>query len=99
MAAERINIASKSTRVELKIKQIQMNTNRNFTHTDGGPLSLNNMKINCWRTYLQSHLQTSPQTPQKAYPKFSNPGTTFPPKTCIVGGVMVVPEINLLWES
>ena len=26
---------------------------------------------------LQSHLQTSPPTPQKSYPKFRNPRTTF----------------------
>ena len=29
------------------------------------------------RTCLQSHLQTSPPTPQKSYPKFRNPRTTF----------------------
>ena len=29
------------------------------------------------RTCLQSHLQTSPQTPQKSYPKFRNPRTAF----------------------
>jgi hypothetical protein len=29
------------------------------------------------RTCLQSHLQTSPPTPQKSYPKFPNPRTTF----------------------
>ena len=28
-------------------------------------------------TCLQSHLQTSPPTPQKSYPKFRNPRTTF----------------------
>ena len=28
-------------------------------------------------TCLQSHLQTSPPTPQKSYPKFWNPRTTF----------------------
>ena len=28
-------------------------------------------------TSLQSHLQTSPPTPQKSYPKFRNPRTTF----------------------
>ena len=26
---------------------------------------------------FQSHLQTSPPTPQKSYPKFQNPRTTF----------------------
>ena len=30
-----------------------------------------------WHTCLQSHLQTSPPTPQKSYPKFRNPRTTF----------------------
>ena len=29
------------------------------------------------RTCLQSQLQTSPPTPQKSYPKFRNPRTTF----------------------
>jgi hypothetical protein len=29
------------------------------------------------RTCLQSHLQTSPPTPQKSYPTFWNPRTTF----------------------
>jgi hypothetical protein len=29
------------------------------------------------RTCLQSHLQTSPPTPQKSYPKFRNPRTNF----------------------
>jgi hypothetical protein len=29
------------------------------------------------RMCLQSHLQTSPPTPQKSYPKFRNPRTTF----------------------
>ena len=32
---------------------------------------------NFWHTCLQSHLQTSPPTPQKSYPKFRNPKTTF----------------------
>ena len=45
------------------------------------------------RTCLQSNLQTSPPTPQKSYPKFRNPRTTFentplcPPKYSIVRGV------------
>ena len=30
-----------------------------------------------WHTCLQSHLQTSPPTPQKSYPKFQNPRTNF----------------------
>jgi hypothetical protein len=30
-----------------------------------------------WCTWLQSHLQTSPPTPQILYPKFRNPKTTF----------------------
>ena len=30
----------------------------------------------CWCTSLQSHLQTSPPTPQKLYPKFRHPRTT-----------------------
>ena len=30
-----------------------------------------------WCTCLQSHLQTSPPTPQKSYLKFQNPWTTF----------------------
>ena len=29
------------------------------------------------RMCLQSHLQSSPPTPQKSYPKFRNPRTTF----------------------
>ena len=43
-------------------------------------------------TCLQSHLQTSPPNPQKSYPKFQNPWTTFeekkpcPPKSVIVRG-------------
>ena len=32
---------------------------------------------NLLRTCLQSHLKTSPPTPQKSYPKFQNPTTTF----------------------
>ena len=45
------------------------------------------------RTCLQSHLQTSPPTPQKCYPKFRNPRTTFgntplcPPIYSVVRGV------------
>ena len=31
----------------------------------------------CWRTCLQSHLQTSPPTYLKSYLKFRNPRTTF----------------------
>ena len=31
----------------------------------------------CWCTCLQSHLQASPPTLQKSYPKFHNPRTTF----------------------
>ena len=47
------------------------------------------------RTCLQIHLQTSPPTPQKSYPKFRNPRTTFgntplcPSKYSIVRGVGV----------
>ena len=49
-------------------------------------------------TCLQSYLQTSPATPQKSYPKFRNPRTTFgntplcPPNCSIVRGVGWVPN-------
>ena len=40
------------------------------------PGSVNPQLKSC-RTYLQRHLQTSPPTYQKSYPKFQNPRTTF----------------------
>ena len=53
-------------------------------------------------TCLQSHLQTSPPTPQKSYPKFRNPRTTFEntpfcaPKYSIVRGIEGGPWISFL---
>ena len=42
------------------------------------PLSPQSMWAEIFRrTCLQSHLQTSPPTPQKSYPKFRNPRKTF----------------------
>ena len=55
-------------------------------------------------TCLQSHLQTSPPTPQKSYPKFRNPRTTFennplcPPKYSIVRGVGGSPNFVRVWN-
>ena len=55
-----------------------------------------------WCAFLQSHLQTSPPTPQKSYPKFRNPRTTFGntplclPNYSIVRGV---PEFVFPLES
>ena len=54
---------------------------------------------------VQSHLQTSPPTPQKSYPKFRNPRTTFEntplftPKYSIVRGVGGVPKLFFWLES
>ena len=65
-----------------------------------------------WCTCIQSQLQTSPPTPQKSYPKFRNPRTTFeiskvihfchsnknlcPPNYSIVWGVGGIPFFVLL---
>ena len=54
------------------------------------------------RTCLQSHLQTSPSTPQKSYPKFRNPRKTFlkkPPFQLIVRGEGGVPKFCFGLES
>jgi hypothetical protein len=52
------------------------------------------------RTCMQSHLESSPTTPQESYQKFWNPMTTFqntpfPTKNCIVRGVRGV--FNFFW--
>ena len=53
------------------------------------------------RTCLQSHLQTSPPSPQKSYLKFQNPRTIFEnplpcPPTCVIARIFVVVGILII---
>ena len=58
----------------------------------------------CWHMCLQSHLQASPPTSQKSYPKFRNNMTTFgntplcPPNYSIVWGVGGAPIFVVDWN-